>query len=164
MEKTQKGCPFDEPLPTIPTPNYNAEADEMHIKELMRPRVICVGTGALHYPNSPFNAGQILLLWEDKYYAANAFSSARISKETVAKYPLLFRDLPWWSARQTYEWPSYVRFENGRGASMVAKFLRVKDWRRAEIIRGYDKAPVVMSINFLFPITYAEYAESLGIQ
>lgn len=88
----------------------------MSVEELLRPRVICIGTGDKHYPGSSFEVGEILILGpyadgKEKYglFDGEGFPVILLLKKVVDNYPHLFKKLEWHEERKKSDLPEYVK-------------------------------------------------------
>ena len=107
-------------------------------QQLLIPRVMCVGgkEGDPNYPNSPVNTGDILELTIHGYVFIACYG-VTVTRDTVSKYPHLFRPMPWWEKREESDMPTYIKWEHksekGEPEIKVEKikywFLEVGSWR-----------------------------------
>ena len=84
--------------------------------DLVTPRVVCIGKNGKHYPGSPFEIGQILVLGKyadgkEKYAVLDqeGFPDILLLKRVVDDHPHLFRTLEWHERRTEEEMPEYVK-------------------------------------------------------
>lgn len=93
-------------------------------QQLLIPRVMCVGgkEGEPNYPNSPVNTGDILELTIHGYVFIACYG-VTVTRDTVSKYPHLFRPMPWWECRKPEEMPDWVYYISMKGIKEVRKVI-----------------------------------------
>ena len=87
-------------------------------EQLLIPRVMCVGTepGKLIWPWSTLVSGQILTPTHNGVNYAYSFTDLLTGEELwldengIAKFPNLFRPMPWWEGRNPEDMPKWVKF------------------------------------------------------
>jgi len=85
---------------------------------------MCVGgkEGDPNYPNSPVNTGDILELTIHGYVFIACYG-VTVTRDTVSKYPHLFRPMPWWEGRQPEDMPDWVYYISMKGIKEVRKVI-----------------------------------------
>jgi len=84
----------------------------MTTSELLQPRYLCAAPdGAEHYPNSPFEVGEIIILVDTIHPTYDHYSNGveGVSVDDVLKHPHLFKALPWYHGRAVEDMPEYIR-------------------------------------------------------
>ena len=99
-------------------------------EQLMIPRVLCIGgkEGEPNYRNSPVNTGDVLELTIHGYLFQACYGVI-VTRDTVSKFPHLFKPLPWWYGRTVEELPDYVKqtgMEDSAGNPVQDVVMKVK--------------------------------------
>jgi len=113
---------------------------------------MCVGgkEGDPNYPNSPVNTGDILELTIHGYVFIACYG-VTVTRDTVSKYPHLFRPMPWWEGRQPEDMPEYVRIKN--------KVLRVVKYNLTFGEFLPEKSKYMKRLEYTQPATEQEYLD-----
>jgi hypothetical protein len=125
-----------------------------NVDELLKPRVKCIGDKDNHYPNSPFEVGEIIHAderGEFNYYTDNG--RYRIAPEA---YPHLFKPLAWWEDRKESEMPEYVR-NNTKEAYCFGEVYKVGKWNSLLTKLYFNQDEDFMFVWDTLPATEAEY-------
>ena len=125
---------------------------------LLIPRYICTAPDGCkeHYPNSPFEVGEILTLSHaDKYPHCHDSGCDYLDADYFNQYPHLFAPLPWYAHRELSEMPEYVKGPQG---------ILPCTWNLSDTGKMYANFPkVTIGLNMEFyceiilPATLSEY-------
>jgi len=77
-----------------------------------------------NYPTSNmyFNVGDVLS-WSDQYNSYLGGKDASLHKDTVEKYPHIFKMLEWWEERQPEEMPGYLQETEGGKIEKITRYF-----------------------------------------
>lgn len=136
-------------------------------------RVKCIGENNKHYPGSPFEIGDILVLdkyadGKEKYGLFNdkkfpEFASILLLKSVVDDHPHLFQKLDWWQELTPEQIPDYLKESDPLegGGSVVWVYKNKKDFdyvpshHAIDLKLKNDKRSI--HLQYLKPATKEEY-------